>query len=674
MDALKLLRRGTSLEKTRRPHRAIPEHHIPSEGAPVRPQVLSEHHEDTSNHTKNYDRGIKRKRNYKSGSDPQKPEKPVSKAIYQHKPNEDCKRIQKLHKLKVSVLNDLGNHSNPASRGQKHLTQLISQPLESFQDLGPWFHISRRLAENITSQGYVIPTEVQLGSIPLLLGSDDDRGVAGLKRESQKESAHVDLVTVAPTGSGKTLAFLIPLIQGLLDDRGTRKGDAAGSSLKRCVNALILAPTHELVEQTVREARKLLVGTGLHVSAMRKGTKVFQHSRSGEDIQEESEALVKSQILVSTPLVLLHSLSGDSKDAQELPSVTNLVLDEADVLLDPLFREQTIAIWRACTNPLLHISLWSATIGSSVESLTQRTITERRKRLGLSTENHFILRLIVGLKDSALPTIAHRMIYTATEQGKLLAMRQMLHPSTADASDGAPSLRPPFLVFTQTIQRASALHSELLYDIQPEAGGSSRIAVLHSRLSDTARSDTMARFRKAEIWVLITTDLLARGVDFRGVNGVVSFDIPTTSAAYVHRAGRTGRAGREGGIAVTLYTKEDIPYVRNIANVIAASQKQSGKRNGESELPKWLIDALPTVSKKKKQELKQRGVAMRRPNAEVDDKQARRARISTKSGYDRRLQNRRMATTGKGSRSQAAGSNEEEANSSADTEWAGFGD
>jgi ATP-dependent RNA helicase DDX52/ROK1 len=199
---------------------------------------------------------------------------------------------------------------------------------------------------------------------------------------------------------------------------------------------------------------------------------------------------------------------------------------------------------------------------------------------------------------------------------------------------------------------------------------------LHSDLSDSARSDIMAGFRRGEIWVLITTDLLSRGVDFRGVNGVVNYDIPNTGAAYVHRAGRTGRAGRGGGVAVTFYTKEDIPYVKNIANVIAASEKSTGKAKigREGEMPKWLLDALPKVGKKMKQELKVKGVAARRTvkEGEGDLKQARRMRISTKSGFDRRMENIkkgaiRGSQRGLLQRSDIAFGNEGD-------EWEGFGD
>jgi ATP-dependent RNA helicase DDX52/ROK1 len=197
-----------------------------------------------------------------------------------------------------------------------------------------------------------------------------------------------------------------------------------------------------------------------------------------------------------------------------------------------------------------------------------------------------------------------------------------------------PSLRPPFLVFTQTIPRAIALHSELLYDIPPEAGGSSRIAVLHADLSSSARDSIMTNFRKGEIWVLITTDLLSRGVDFRGLNGVVNYDAPNSAAAYVHRVGRTGRAGREGGVAVTFYTAEDIAHIKLIANVIRASENLRGVKEGEGSVKQWLLDALPDVGKRERQQLKKRGVEARRTVKGEDGKKGR-DRISTKSGYER---------------------------------------
>ena len=281
-------------------------------------------------------------------------------------------------------------------------------------------------------------------------------------------------------------------------------------------------------------------------------------------------------------------------------------------------------------------------MGSNIEELAMSTIEEKRRRLvaedPVLDPQSPIIRLVVGLKDSAVPNVQHKLIYAATEQGKLMGLRQLLHPSDSSA-DSRPSLRPPFLVFTQTIERAIALHAELLYDIPAEAGGISRIAVLHSDLSDTARDTIMTRFRKGEMWVLITTDLLSRGVDFRGINGVINYDIPTSSAAYVHRVGRTGRAGREGGVAVTLYSKEDIPYLKHVANVVAIAEKTKGREN---EMEQWLLDAIPKLSKNDKQSLKKRGIESRTTQGrQTDSKGAIKGRISTKAGFVRRAENNR---------------------------------
>ena len=685
MDAFKVLARSTSLQKAAPKARASAEQNIPSAGIPIHPQINSFRGSGTSFDKEH--RGTKRKRRKAQTPDedertiPSSPPKASYGNLKQHsnrdvtsvthsygsifdrKSEEDCRKILKSHKLKVTALSPISNGRKPGSSGEKSNkstgsnsapaskgpVQIVPQPLEAFKDLRKRHGISRRLAENLDGQGYYTPTEVQVASIPLLLGSDDDRGLSQVRSKDRDHKLEVDLLTMAPTGSGKTLAYLIPLIQGLMNMRWALGEEKGGQGKQEGVKAIILAPTHELADQIVNEARKLMAGLALKVAGMQKGSRILQVDGPSLNQESETTSIIKADLLVSTPLMLLHAIEPKSESmSAELPSITNLVLDEADVLLDPLFKEQTIAIWNACTSTSLQVSLWSATIGSSIESLAQDTINKRRAALGLQEDHHHVIRLVAGLKDSALPTVSHRLVYTASEQGKLLAIRQIIHPSTADTSDNALRLRPPFLIFTQTISRAIALHSELRYDIPPEAGGSSRIAVLHADLSDSARSNIMAGFRKGEVWVLITTDLLSRGIDFRGMNGVVNYDIPNTSAAYVHRAGRTGRAGWEGGISITLYTKEDIPYVKNVANVIAVSQKAHGKApgTGDTSIPKWLLDALPTLSKKTKQELRKKGVEARRDfhRGKEKSKEARRTRISTKSGFDRKLGNRRKGS------------------------------
>ncbi|KAH8649489.1 P-loop containing nucleoside triphosphate hydrolase protein [Tricladium varicosporioides] len=686
MDILKLLSRSTKHKNKLAAGKDASVNKLPSAGTSANPQL---YHDATPE-----ERGKKRKRGEEGEEDAQEQDADVpnffatkSTSTKQNilekgsakdavrKPDTttapppklldeaECRQILRSHRLKITLLPS-GRAIEKKVRKSKKVKvtkitqvkdepkQLYPQPLTSFDDLKSTYKISGRMADNLSSQGYKLPTEVQMASLPLLLRPETALGTAASDLDIEEGGSNIDLLSIAPTGSGKTLAFLIPVVDEIIQRR--RSGGQKGGHV---LDAIIIAPTKELASQIVNEAKKLGLGTGVKVVGMRKGMKIVEKEDATEDEDSSSEEeddnpkskkvasqpLAKADILVTTPGILLHALSTGNDEHAPLPSVRTLILDEADVLLDPLFRDQTLGIWESCTNPHLRVTLWSATMGSNIESLASSTIQSRRSRLGLE-KNSNIIRLVVGLKDSAIPNITHRLTYAATEPGKLLALRQLLHP-TAKTVDATQSLRPPFLVFTQTIPRAVALHSELLYDIPAEAGGSSRLAVLHSDLSDTSRENIMSRFRNGEIWILITTDILSRGVDFRGINGVVNYDVPNSGASYIHRVGRTGRAGRDGGVAVTFYTKEDIPYVKNIANIIAASEKQAGKPASEASMQKWLLEALPTPSKEEKKKLKMYGVEARRGGLEKGKEGTGRGKsrmqISTKSGYERRLEHNR---------------------------------
>ncbi|KAK7550511.1 ATP-dependent RNA helicase-like protein rok1 [Phyllosticta citricarpa] len=741
MDFLKVLSRGTRISKSA--GKAAPNQQTPSSGATSNPQLFGLDTANAQNAQDPTKTGSKKRKRARAATAPaidlppeldffgdakhaknDKTEEAKDQKAEEDKDNverveetrddaqpldeEECKRILRSHKVKVTVLEDYNKakqeqmdaerkskkrkkskESAEAPPKKKTKEQLFPEPLTSFKQLRSRHGISRRLAENIEAQGYTMPTEVQLASLPLLL------------QGSAPESNGIDLLTVAPTGSGKTLAFLIPLLHSLLHQRHDQKNKPETDGIQ----AIILAPTKELASQIVNEGRKMSLKTGVKVSLMRKGMEVVEEGAEQEEMSENDKSsaiesdtgsedeiatksaprkrgqLVKADIIVSTPLTLLHALKRPNGSVAPLKSVKHLILDEADVLLDPLFREQTLDIWNALTNPGLRVSLWSATMGSNVEELAVNTINSRWSSLASeSVTRPNLIRLIVGLKDSAVPNIHHQLTYAATEQGKLLAVRQLLHPTAPRSLDpaGTPSLRPPFLIFTQTIPRAQALHSELQYDIPPEAGGSSRIAVLHSSLSSKARDSVMTRFRRGEVWVLITTDLLARGVDFRGINGVVNYDAPTSGAAYVHRVGRTGRAGRAGGVAVTLYTEEDIPYIKNIANVIRAAERLRGvvvdddDDDEKSCVKQWLLDALPTPSKRDKKELKRRGVEARRAGVEGERTRGKwRTQISTRSGFEKRAErNRREAV--EASRKRKKGEGRSAVDGDSGSEFGGF--
>lgn len=264
---------------------------------------------------------------------------------------------------------------------------------------------------------------------------------------------------------------------------------------------------------------------------------------------------VRCDILVSTPLRLEFAIR---KRKLDLSRVEFLVLDESDKLFELGFVEQIDFVVKACSNPSIIRSLFSATLPDTVEDLAR-------------TLMHDAVRIIVGRKNTASQTVKQKLVFAGSEEGKLIALRQNF----------AESLNPPVLIFVQSIERAEQLYKELAFtDI--------RVDVIHSQLPEAQRENAIDNFRAGKTWVLIATDVAARGLDFKGLNCVINYDFPDSASSYIHRIGRSGRAGREGE-AITFYTEEDIPYLRNIANVMT----QSG-----CDVPSW-ITSMPKAKWKK---------------------------------------------------------------------------
>jgi ATP-dependent RNA helicase DDX52/ROK1 len=597
--------------------------------------------------------------------------------------DEEVRQVLRSHRLKFTLLSHHEEQKAKVTKSRKKKKEvpkvktkdakkvLFPQPLVSFTQLRTTWKLSPRLEENLSSQGYRIPTEVQLGSLPLLIQPEKAITATAASELGLDLGKGIHFLAVAPTGSGKTLAFLVPAINDVLRRRAEVTKD-------RILETIVVVPTRELAEQIANEGRKLTKNTGVKVVMMRKGMKIPADGQTESDDNDESSSekdngdddssdesdddsdggpedvtTTKADILITTPLLL-----GNFLKSRTLPTVRSLILDEGDVLLEQRFLDQTLQIWSACVNPSMRLRCFSATMGSNIEELiSNQLITAKPGNYTIP-----LVRLVVGLKDTAVPSISHKLVYCATEQGKLFALRQILHPQSSSAS--VPHMNLPILVFTQTIERATALHSELKFDFPVEAGGPSRIAALHSSLSDSARSDVVRRFRSGEIWALVTTDILMRGLDFRGVSGVVNYDVPTSAAAYVHRVGRTGRAG-EKGVACTFYTNDDVAYLKSIANVICQSEKQAGK-TGDEGVPKWLLDSLPRVSKEDKKKLKQRGIESRRGTT---------AKITTKSAWDRRKENNRREAIASSKKRRIQGPDDDTQDENReDEEWGGLDD
>ncbi|GAB6018398.1 DEAD (Asp-Glu-Ala-Asp) box polypeptide 52 [Chamberlinius hualienensis] len=189
-----------------------------------------------------------------------------------------------------------------------------------------------------------------------------------------------------------------------------------------------------------------------------------------------------------------------------------------------------------------------------------------------------VVSVSVGARNSAVDTVQQELKFVGNEYGKLVAIRNLIQ-------EGFPT---PALVFVQTKERAKELLSELIYTHL-------YVDAIHSERSQLERDNAVKAFREGKLWILICTEVLGRGIDFKGVNMVLNYDFPPSVVSYIHRIGRTGRAGREGQ-AVTYFTEQDVPNLRSIAQVI----KDAG-----CPVPEFIFE-LPKASKFVKRQWKQR--------------------------------------------------------------------
>ncbi|XP_059174682.1 probable ATP-dependent RNA helicase DDX52 [Physella acuta] len=349
-----------------------------------------------------------------------------------------------------------------------------------------------------------------------------------------------DLMACAPTGCGKTAAFIIPILHHLKEPQGGG------------FRALALAPTRELAKQILREFRKLSKGSGLRSCYIEKEISAIKKSQQSFDI------------LVTTPNRLVYMLQQDPP----LISVSNvewLIVDESDKLFETGkngFRDQLGAIYKACSSSKLHRAMFSATFAQDVEEWCK-----------LSLDN--VIQVHIGAKNTAVNTVEQQLLFTGDEEGKLIAFRNLI----------AEGISPPVLVFVQSKERAKHLYTELMYD-------NINIDVIHADRPQDQRDAVIKNFRIGQTWVLICTELMGRGIDFKGVNLVINYDFPTSAVNYIHRVGRTGRAGRPGK-AITFFTEADKTNLRSIANMI----KQAG-----CPVPEYMI-AIKKPSRKERRKL-----------------------------------------------------------------------
>ncbi len=328
-----------------------------------------------------------------------------------------------------------------------------------------------------------------------------------------------DVLARSPTGSGKTLAFGIPVI------------DRTAAESRRPA-ALVLAPTRELATQIVEELRPIAHARALRVSAV----------YGGVGLLKQAQTAARAHIIVATPGRLEDQLA---RGAFNLNNVRTLVIDEADRMLDMGFQPALDRIVALCP-PNRQTLFFSATLDGEAGKAARRYTNDA----SFHEHGHAERR--------ASDDVEHRFV-EVTHESRLDSLLEHLGGK-----------RDLTLVFVRTKHGADKLVKKL------SSHGVAAVA-MHGNKSQRQRERALAQFEAFEVDTLVATDVAARGIDVSGISHVINFDPPHDSETYVHRIGRTGRAGATG-IGITLVSSDQRRDVAQIATELGITHDLGGAR------------------------------------------------------------------------------------------------
>lgn len=326
-----------------------------------------------------------------------------------------------------------------------------------------------------------------------------------------------DLLGLAPTGSGKTAAYILPILQQLLSKEAPRD---------RSVPVLVLVPTRELAVQVAEVAENF----GRFLPRRIKSLAIF----GGVSINPQMMKLGGTEILIATPGRLIDLMG---RNSVSISRIQTLVIDEADKMLQMGFKEEMDHLFEYIPRKKQTL-LFSATMEGEVEELIKKLLQNP-------------VRVQVAADDFTPDSIT-QSAYRVSPEAKGPFLRQVIQ--SGDWKQ--------ILVFASSIRTADNIVGKLIKN------GIDAVA-FHGDKSQGARTEALARFKSGKTRVLVATDLAARGIDIQALPLVINYELPRSPKDYIHRIGRTGRAGMQGQ-AISLITPEEQHHFKVI-------QKKMGK-------------------------------------------------------------------------------------------------
>ncbi|KAG4442771.1 pre-mRNA processing RNA-helicase [Cadophora sp. M221] len=385
--------------------------------------------------------------------------------------------------------------------------------------------------EVIRKLGYERPTAIQMQAVPAIMSGRD-------------------VIGVAKTGSGKTIAFLLPMFRHIRDQPPLEGSDGPVG--------LIVTPTRELATQIHKECKPFLKAMGLRAVC----------AYGGAPIKDQIADLKRgAEIIVCTPGRMIDLLAANSGRVTNLRRVTYVVLDEADRMFDMGFEPQVMKIF-ANIRPDRQTILFSATMPRIMDALAKKTLQSP-------------VEITVGGRSVVAPEIT-QMVEVREEKEKFHRLLELLGELYNDDEDART------LIFVDRQEKADDLLKDLMRKGYP-------CMSIHGGKDQIDRDSTIDDFKAGVVPIMIATSVAARGLDVKQLKLVVNFDAPNHLEDYVHRAGRTGRAGAKG-TAVTFITEEQEQYSVGIAKAL----EQSGQPVPErlNEMRKSFRDKVKTGKSK----------------------------------------------------------------------------
>lgn len=378
-----------------------------------------------------------------------------------------------------------------------------------------------------------------------------------------------DTIVQAQTGTGKTLAFLLPLY-----DKIKVQADN--------IQALILTPTRELTLQIAKVAAQLGKAEGVRSLAI----------YGGQDIERQKQKLGREpHVIIGTPGRILDHMR---RRTINFATTNRIVLDEADEMLRRGFLEDVEQVLSTMARDR-QIMLFSATMPDKIKALAHRYMTDFQ-------------HVIIKTESITLDNIQQRIVDTV-EDSKLDKLCELINEQN------------PYLamVFCSTRSRVSQVAMAL-------ARRGYLADELHGELSQLQRTNVLRKFREAKLQILVTTDIAARGLDIEGVTHVFNYDMPRDTESYIHRIGRTGRAGQQG-VAITFVNARQYSQLRRIeAGIKNHIQKDVSGRSLAARL---------------KREKRERELAAKRAAAEKEQAKKAKSRYANRKGAEHKGRNSR---------------------------------